>query len=322
MGYIVNVTLTKPVYIGSRREEIVLTYAYGLIALFATAFVYMTYRGSRLIDTAHAGVSSVSYFLCHLSIIAVEAVIWVILAKAGVRLKMYAGSVIDNPDGKALNYVANALLLGLLYAILFAMATAVKTLFVHTTYLKGVTTVTNLTPVAIIMLVSISLFAGSAKLNGILPARQRSVDRPVLAFSLAVFFFGAIVYAMYFDRVAPTLLDDDGLHHFALAPHTLLLIYVVPYVLVWLLGLLACLNLAHYARHVEGKIYRPLFRKLYIGLLLGFIGTYLLQVFTESNLTSNRFGVGLLVLVALLLMLVIGCQLIYRGTSNLYGLEQ
>jgi hypothetical protein len=91
---------------------------------------------------------------------------------------------------------------------------------------------------------------------------------------------------------------------------------------VWLLGLLASLNLARYSSRVPGKIYKPLFRGLYRGLVTSFAGTYLVQVFYVTNFTSNSLSVGLLMLITILALLIYGCIMIYSGTNQLYLLEK
>jgi hypothetical protein len=129
-------------------------------------------------------------------------------------------------------------------------------------------------------------------------------------------------YGEYFYRVAPKLVDDDGLRHFALLPSTLVAVYLVPFAVVWLLGLLACLHLAKYAFLVPGKIYKPIFYNLYVGILVSYVSTYLIQLFYVSNLHSNRFGVGLVIIVGLIALLIAGYGVIYRGASQLYLVEQ
>jgi hypothetical protein len=73
---------------------------------------------------------------------------------------------------------------------------------------------------------------------------------------------------------------------------------------------------------VAGKIYRPLFRDVYRGLILSLTGTYLAQIFYVSNLSSNYFGLGLAVALAMLSVIIYGCFLIYRGTEALCLLEK
>jgi hypothetical protein len=296
--------------------------SYAAIFLISAAFIYIMYTASWIISESSQTIDSTSYFQTHLATFIVEIVLWVVIARAAIRLKSYTRLVISSKDGQALDYIANAFLLSLAYAIFFGMASTIKTLFWHTPYLNMVTTITNLLPVAIVLLGTVLLFIGSVKLARMLPVPQQHLGSwkrtaPLIAFLIAAGFF-----AWYLYRSAPSLLDDDGLQHFALSPILLLFTYIIPYIAVWLFGLLACLNIAHYANHVKGIVYRPLFRNLYKGLMISFIGTYLAQAFYLSNLPSNRIGIGLLIIIGVLLLLIYGCLLVYRGTSQLSLIEK
>jgi hypothetical protein len=61
---------------------------------------------------------------------------------------------------------------------------------------------------------------------------------------------------------------------------------------------------------------------MYKGLVISFIGLFLAQIFYLSNLPSNRLDPGLLALIGIILLLIYGCFLVYRGTSQLAQIEK
>jgi hypothetical protein len=304
------------------KENEILRYVYGGISLFALVLVYLIYRATLLIDHAAAGINAKSYFVTHVLTVFFEVVLWVLIARVAVRFKLYARAVMGGDDGRALNYGANALLLSLPYAMLFGMASTVKTLFMHSSSLSMVTTITNLVPLVVILVATALLFVGTLKLRHTLPMKYQSLPPVVLIKFLVAYVVVVGGFTAYFYNSAPKLLDDDGLHHFTWSASALLFLYALPYAVVWLLGLLASLNLARYSSRVPGKIYKPLFRGLYRGLVTSFAGTYLVQVFYVTNFTSNSLSVGLLMLITILALLIYGCIMIYRGTNQLYLLEK
>ena len=310
---------TQPNNVSDRWELSALAYVFTTIFLIGTTFIYITYKAGMLIGSS--SINSVTYFETHVVSIIPEIILWAIIAKAAFRLKSYTRKVQKSDDGQALDYVANALLLALLYAVIFGMASTIKTLYVNTSYLNVATTISNIGPMLIILVSSIYLYVGSYKLNQILSIKFKNIRDSVLYLSISFYLTGLIAYAFYFHHVAPTLIDDDGLPHFALRPNALLVVYVLPYAVTWLLVMLACLNLANYSHNINGKIYKPLFRDIYLGLTLSFIGTYLVQLFDASTFNANRFGVGLFVLIGLIILLIRGCYLVYRGTNHIYKLE-
>ena len=146
----------------SKRWELnASVYVYPAIILFGGLFVYILYRAATIIRVSNSQINPRFYFETHFITIILEIVLWVIIARAAMRLKSYVLMVIDSSDGQALDYIANALLMSLLYAISFGMASTVKTLFWHTPYLRSVTTVTNFFPLIIILFSSILLLVGS-----------------------------------------------------------------------------------------------------------------------------------------------------------------
>lgn len=298
------------------------TIVYTLLALLAFLYIVISYRAADVIVKYHLTVNPTRYFQTHIIKFAVEFIIWVIIARSAVRLKMYTHSLKGSKDGEGLSYIANALFLGLLYSITFTMASTLKTLFYKTAAFKTVTILTNLIPIAFVVVLSVALLIGSMKLNrtGLLQQVKSLKTEYFTAFIL--YAAALLLYGMYLFRVAPSVVDDDGLRHFAERPSRLVLVYVLPYGLAWLIGIIGTINLAYYAHHVEGRIYRLLFRDLYSGILLAFTGTFLLQIFTVSELKSNGFGVGLVVFVFLISLIIWASTLIYRGTTELYKLEQ
>jgi hypothetical protein len=294
-------------------------YAYVTIVIVALVFALIMYRASNIIQKYNPHINSKLYFWTHLLTIFIELVLWLIIARSAIRFKSYTLTVIKNADGKALNYIANSILISLAYAILFSMASTIKTLFWRNPNLKTITTITNLVPLLAILIASFYILIGTQQLRHLSHSRLR--DSLNLRPFLSILFVFIITYSMYFYQDAPKVLDDDGLHHFTLSSTTLLFVYVLPYIVVWTIGVFSCINLVDYASNVKGVIYKSLFSDLRNGLIISFIGTYLVQIFDVSSFNSNTFGVGFVILLLILALIIRGYLLIFRGTNQLYKLE-
>lgn len=307
-----------------RHESVAMVISYATVFIATLVFIFIIFRAAYLIRQHQPNIDAFSYAETHLYIVFIEVILWTIIARAAIRFKAYTRRIKHSKDGSALNLVAFAILLSLAYAILFDMGSTFKTLFVGTSQLQSMTLLANMLPLALLLLLSLLLFIGSLRLSQLVPSEAALGRRQqrITSLSLAIFILLVIPFGDYFYHAAPAMLDDDGLFHFALPPGILIFIYLVPFVVIWLLGLLACLNLAKYAHRVPGKIYRPKFRNLYVGILISYISTYLIQIFYASNIPSNRFGFGLLFAISLVIMLIVGYSLIYRGANQLYMLEQ
>lgn len=305
------------------REFLMLVGMLMVVFLAAFAFLFMIFRSAHLVGLYQPHINAASYTEAHTYIVLIEIVLWAVIAKAAARFKAYTHKIRGSTDGAALDFIANAILLSFAYAILFDVASTFKTLFMRSASLPVVTTLTNLLPLAVFLLLSVLLFIGTFKLKRLLPDTRLQLrrNRYIIALSLAVFVLVVIPFGEYFYHIAPAMLDDDGLRHFAVSPSALLVVYLLPFAVIWLLGLLSCLNLAQYASRVRGKLYRPMFRNLYLGILIAYISTYLIQVWYASNLPSNRFGFGLLSIIVLIFLLILGYGLMYVGANQLYLLE-
>jgi hypothetical protein len=305
----------------SRWESRALAGIYAAIALISVVSIYVIYQAAQVIGRANTAIDSQLYFQTHVATLAAEIVLWVIIARAAVHLKAYTRVVADSTDGRALGLIADAFLVSLVYAVSFGLASTIKTLFYNSPYLDAATTFTNLMPLVAVLLFAITLFKGSVQLMGIVSVKCRLFSSWSHFTTVALYAVASILFAWYLYRTAPSITDDDGLRHFALSSPVLLVTYIIPYMAVWLLGLLSCINIGYYGKRVQGLLYRPLFRDVYRGLVISFIGIFLAQIFYLADVQSNRFGPGLLLVFGVITFLIYGCYLVYRGTSQLSQIE-
>jgi len=316
---ILDNTVSGPVTKTNQVRLLSPIYAYISITIVALIFIYIMFQASNMIKKYNPHINYKQYLLTHFLTIIFELILWAIIARSAMRFKSYTLTVIRNEDGRALNYIANSILISLAYAILLCMASTVKTLFWNSPDLRAVTTITNLVPLLVILAASVYILVGTQRLRHLSNSRLR--DSVNLRPYLSLLFVFVVAYTLDFYQSAPNMLDDDGLHHFSLSPTVLLFVYVLPYVIVWVLGVFSCINLVDYAKNVKGIIYKSLFTDLRNGLIISFIGTYCVQIFTASDLSSNKFGAGFVVIILILALLTWGYLLIYRGTNQLYKLE-
>jgi hypothetical protein len=292
---------------------------YGVIALFCVIYAYLTLRSDIVLHGGNA--LNAKFFVAHVSLILPEVIVWVIAARGAIRLKRYARSVIDSADGKAFDYIANALLLLVLYSIVISIASTIKLLFVHTADSRAAAAITSHLPVLFVLASSIYLFIGSYKLNQIASHGSDNLRSRMVLVSLTIFLVLVTMYIRYFYSVAGGVVDDDGLSHFGLSASTLLFTYVLPHIIVWLLGLLACMNLARYAVRVQGSIYKFLLRDLFRGTLIVYACTYIVQVLYVTNISTKQLNPKMLLVFGVIMALIIGYLLIYRGTRKLERME-
>lgn len=255
-----------------------------------------------------------------LTILAAEIIIWTIASVAAFRFKRYALSITDHEDGKALNYVANALLLLTLYVVLFPVASTIVGYFAGGPYMRLAVGLRNHLPILIVLASSVYLLRGSINLVKITGQLIWSRRRLMIAVLSALTFF--ILFALVFYQSQPHKESADGIPQFVLPIEALVLTYILPHVALWFIGVMACLNIARYASSAPGIIYRSLFNDLYRGILVTFIAIFMAQFLLITSTGGPRRALSLTIVYAILLIAVAGFLLILRGAQQLDKLEK
>jgi len=290
---------------------------YALVVVAAVMMIVISYKTTRTIEEVRSG--SISCLLIRLSVTIPELVIWAIALRAAVRFKHYAVSIKHSDDGSRLEYIANGLLILVAYIISLTLGSLVVELVRHGSHLKQAVAINNYLPVFIALLSSLYLYIGSRRLAGLVGSASRNRSRELRYIVLFAVF--AVLFAVNFYSNAAGLIGDNGVPRFAFSLNILMFSYVLPYIIVWSLGLLTCFNLAWYSHNTPGTLYKRLFRNLYQGILVVIISLFSAQVLTITPLTMEALNPGLIAIYAVLVLAVCGFALVYRGTQKLEKLE-
>jgi hypothetical protein len=295
-----------------RNQPYVLT----AVAFVSLVYVFITYRSAMI---NHESVSALKLFIISCTIALPEIIIWCIATIATLRFKQYAHGIRASADGRAMSLIANALLFMMAYVILLTMAGAAVTLCKNSGHLHLAVTLGDYLPLAVALAAAGYFFAGAIRLNKLVPIRLRQRTRLLLVGTFTVI---ATLYVWNFHNHVPTLKGHNGIPQFVQSIGVLVYTYAIPYVIVWALGVYACISIANYSRHTKGTIYREMLGNFYRGVLLIFICTFLAQLFVESDVSMERFSFLLFLIYCLLLAAVIGFALIYQASTRLQSLEK
>jgi hypothetical protein len=289
---------------------------YVLAALAGAFFIFLGYTMSKSVSDTNAGFS----FSVFLSISIPVIAIWIIALHGAVKLREYSSSIRQSQDGDSLHYIANALLALVAYIILLSTASTVFRLFMDTPYLDDAVIISNLLPLSVALISVSLLFKGSSMLAAMTKVKHNNVRMlRLLAIPCVALFAG---YAWLFYSVVPYISTINGMPRFVMPIAALLLVYVLPHIVLWVYGLLACVNLAHYANHTTGSIYKTLFKNLYRGLLVVYLSIFLAQIFIISPVTYQYMNIGIVLIYGLLVLAAFGFILIDHGVNRLSRVEE
>ncbi|HET9098014.1 MAG TPA: hypothetical protein VFN51_00170 [Candidatus Saccharimonadales bacterium] len=244
---------------------------------------------------------------------------WSIAFMSALRMKTYAVAIRGTQDGYGMNRIADSLLLITLYVILLTSSRYVVGLYKDSAKLGTMVSVENYLPLFTILTSSLLLLSGASYLNKIVPLVIRWRYRLV---AILCWLIASALYISRFVRVTGGSSKQGLLPMFVLPQKLLLYTYALPHAIMWGAGLTGCAFIANYSLKVKGSIYRSCLTDLYKGVALVFIGIYISQFFILSNLTINRFSLGLVLVIMLEAVGIIGFYLVYRASGKLDRLEK
>lgn len=99
---------------------------------------------------------------------------------------------------------------------------------------------------------------------------------------------------------------------------------IVPYILTWLLGVLACYNLYWFSKRSKGVIYREALRRLVIGLIGVLTLSAVIQLIGTAGIQIAAWSLGqvLMLIYALVALMAVGYLYIAMGASRLARIEE
>ena len=305
----------------------------------AAALTQGKWRYSRIIYAALLGVAILqavlTYFICtrewlsgvsfskliliRFSILIPEVLIWFIAARGARRFKNYAVNIAGSPDGRALNDIANGLLVLVVYIItLGVMANLINLLKASDLRDEAITSF-NYLPLFIVALASFWLYRGTQQLM-LLTGKPFWTGKRMMSMLIPFSIF-AVVFGANFYMHAPSLMTVSGDPRFVLPLPMLMMTYVLPHVVVWTLGIISGANLAWYAKHVSGNLYKQIFKQAYIGVILVYMCIFLAQILMSSPIVESTFNLGVLFIYAVIILNIVGFTYVYRGADKLQKIE-
>ena len=257
--------------------------------------------------------------LTEITIALVLTGIWIVAMRGAVKLVGYVQRIPDSPDGRGFADIAQSLLWLIGYIVALPLTSSLAEASEGRAHSFALVVLHNYLPLPLMLIAVLYLYRGSRRLLELAEGPSRS--RRWRSLVLGMFALVIILFIWHFIRVVPDMVHAKTLPRFVLPLPILLVTYILPHVVAWLVGTLAILNLWEYSTRVQGTIYRRLFRHLYQGLFLVYVGTFVSQLLTASSVTLSRFSVGVVSIYVVLLLGIVGYVLIYRGVEQLIKLE-
>jgi hypothetical protein len=257
--------------------------------------------------------------LLQLTIVVPVLIIWVIALRGATRFHHYAAIIRDSPDGKALRLISIGLFFLILNFISQSLIGATRPYFVGTDFIYPSVFLRNQLPVALTLIAFGCILAGSRRL-GQTSLHPLTKDR--LLSTLLPYVLLSAIFAWWFYSNLQHV-TTGGVPNYALPGKAPFYTLAVPYIISWLMGILAIAHIAEYTRHVKGIIYRKALRSLAHGISAVLAFSILLQMLSVATIFILHLSLTnvLILLYVLLFMYALGFVLIDRGARKLIQIE-
>jgi hypothetical protein len=298
---------------------------YTLLLIFLAIYItlsWITPVKEAVLDHYH--ITAVQLKLISLSLIIPVAAIWFIAFYGFINFKSYSQIIKDEVDGKGLDKIASGLsilAMGMVVTSILSAATSYWTA-THPEHIPAGVIVRNLVSVVIAVSAYSLMYKGATILRNTTKTRENSVRRIAFYITYAAFALGYAYLTLNRDdkRIAATELRRGSYY---LPDWLIIAAVVVPYLVAWLLGIVAVVNLGDYKHNVKGIIYKEVLAKLSMGIavvVLAAIGVQILGFISESFLEASLQKI-LGIIYLLLAFIAAGYVLIAIGAKKLKKLE-
>ena len=287
-----------------------------LVAWLAYVFITVTTPMRR--NPYH--ISHGTEILIQASIFILIGIIWYVALGGASAFKNYSSMVSDAKEAPGLNNIANGLLWAATYLVAVALAGSIVQYFATSSFSDTLSILRDHLTALVVLVAFVYLYIGSQQLAYV--AKFDTWNRNTMII-VAIYMIFAIAFVIAFTHasVPPPGSTRNSL---SILPHRLLLFtLILPYLISWFLGILACVNISRYAKRVKGILYRRALVNLVRGIITVIAFGIILQLLTFSVrfLTGLSLNSILLIIYAIIILYGLGFWFIRSGAKMLARIE-
>lgn len=297
------------------------------LSIFGAAYLVLTLAAPEAETVSRYGLTLAQAQLVRVSFIIPYLFIWVTALVNVVWFRRYTTLVKGSTEESAFNKITKGLWMLFLVIVVPAFVTAIVNYFPSDISIqKSAVILRNYLTIAFYLVgfwyfwqasknLLQNVHTASNQVNG----KYQNIGVVAIA-TLAVIYTWAVLSNPFRTSSADHLVKAT----YYLPDMLIVFTVVIPYVLVWILGVLTVLNVLSYAKLVPGLIYRQTFSYLARGLALTIILLIGLQFLSQANAILGHAALSIILVIIYILFFAIaaGHVLIARGARKLAAIEE
>ncbi len=252
-------------------------------------------------------------------------IIWYAAFYGFTKFKQYANLAGKTKDGHALRILGNGLLALAFSLPISAILGNPRTYLgrLHPDLVPTITIAYNYINLAMSLLALWLIALGSKKLVHSLKDKQRSIYQIIIGF-IFILFCVVYTYTALTDPRRQNAAGPIGNAAYYLPDFLVFSTIIVPYIVLWSLGLRAAYNIQLYSKRTAGVLYKDALGRVSLGIVFVVISLMMLRVFASMSSFLNGLSLRYLLVVIYVLLIVIGVGyvLVASGAKKLKKIEE
>lgn len=294
------------------------------VILFGCAVLYIAMTMLSPNNPNTYNLSSVKLNLLKLTVIIPVLLIWLAAFSGATGFRTYAASIRKSQDGRALAEISKGLLILAFGIVVTTLTGTLRQTMADHGHAMLFSIANNYIVLIIALLAFYSIFQGSQKLQAIKGSEESSkLTTTIIAVGILLFssvYSYAVLHNPYRNHTT-----DPRIHNSYFLPDWLIILTIIlPYILSWIWGVLAAVNVWSYKSRVKAPIYSAALVNLVRGIVgLTFFSIFL-QFVTAAAASVEKLTLGkILVLVyVILIFYAVSYLFIASGAKKLSRIEE
>lgn len=294
-------------------------FAWVILLLLWGVYSYLSFQTPSEQATMKYNLSLYQLSLLRFSIIIPVLFIWSAILYSSLKLYTYSQAIINNDDGKGFRLIAHGVFVFLVSSVVSSFVSLWRQFNPKDVDLINTLSILNNYLMVFFSLVSFYLiWQGSKKFLEMVHAEKKAKKQSRIVWAAVIALSIPYIYFVLQNplRSASSIPDVNSTYN--LPDFLIFSTIVLPYILGWLLGLLAVMNMAIFGKETKGIFYKKALHKFHQGFWIIIVLAIALQYLTQFTLFFSQATIAIILLIIYVILIVDTAGFVFMA----YGARQ